>query len=151
MAKPQGGYVAKQCPARAQWDTVRPCEPLPPSPFLQRLFTRGRDFESEVVARLLELHPDALVVTERTPQNGAEREQETFQALRDGVPLILGGRPPADPAGRRVGEPDLLVTAADGGTGPPTSNITSRQKISEDGGHARAAATPSRSYQAVSR
>ena len=63
---------------RAQWDTVRPCEPLPDSPFLQRLFTRGRDFESEVVARLLELHPDALAVTERTPLSGAERERETF-------------------------------------------------------------------------
>ncbi len=115
MAKPQGGYVAKQCPARAQWDTVRPCEPLPPSPFLQRLFTRGRDFESQVVTQLLELHPDALVVTERTPQNGAEREQETFQAMRDGVPLILGGRLPADPVGRRVGEPDLLVATVGGG------------------------------------
>ena len=112
MSKLQGGYVAKQCPARAQWDTVRPCEPLPPSPFLQRLFTRGRDFESEVVAQLLELHPDALVVTQRTPQNGAEREQETLQALQNGVPLILGGRLPADPIGRRVGEPDLLVAAA---------------------------------------
>ena len=112
MSRLQGGYVAKQCPARAQWDTVRPCEPLPPSPFLQRLFTRGRDFESEVVAQLLELHPDALVVTQRTPQNGAEREQETLQALQNGVPLILGGRLPADPIGRRVGEPDLLVAAA---------------------------------------
>ncbi len=115
MANPQGGYVAKQCPARAQWDTVRPCEPLPPSPFRQRLFTRGRDFESEVVAQLLELHPDALAVTQRTPQNTAEREQQTLQAMRDGVPLILGGRLPADPVGRRVGEPDLLVAAAAGG------------------------------------
>ena len=115
MAKPQGGYVAKQCPARAQWDTVRPCEPLPPSPFRQRLFTRGRDFESQLVAQLLELHPDALAVTQRTPQNTAEREQETLQAMRDGVPLILGGRLPPDPVGRRVGEPDLLVAAAAGG------------------------------------
>jgi len=115
MAKPQGGYVAKKCPARAQWDTVRPCEPLRDSPFLQRLFTRGREFESGVVAQLLELHPDALVVTQRTEQNGAEREQETLQAMQDGVPLILGGRLPADPVSRRVGEPDLLVAATGGG------------------------------------
>jgi hypothetical protein len=88
-----GRLRRQQCPARAQWDTVRPCEPA--SPFLQRLFTRGRDFESEVVAQLLELHPDALTVTQRTPQNTAERDQETLQAMRDRVPLILGGRLPA--------------------------------------------------------
>ena len=81
--------------------------------------TRGHDFESEVVAQLLELHPDALTVAQRTPQNTAERNQETLLAIRDGVPLILGGRLPADPVGRRVGEPDLLVAAA--GTGRPTS------------------------------
>lgn len=82
---------------------------------MQRMFARGRDFESEIVAQILGLHPDALVVAQRTERNGAEREQETFQALQDGVPLILGGRLPADPAGRRVGEPDLLVAAAGGG------------------------------------
>jgi hypothetical protein len=82
--------------------------------------TRGHDFESEVVAQLLELHPDALTVTQRTPQNTAERNQETLLAIRDGVPLILGGRLPADPVGRRVGEPDLLVAAADAGR--PTSS-----------------------------
>jgi len=108
MAKPQGVTFAKQCPARAQWDTVRPCEPLPPSPFLQRLFTRGRDFESEVVAQLLELHPDALTVAQRTPQH-------TCRARSGDAPGDARGRPahpgrpssgrPCRPPGRRARPP----------------------------------------------
>ena len=105
--------MAKQCPVRAQWDFIRPCEPLPTSPALARRFTRGQQFEAEVAARLLALHPAAYVIP--GPAR-AGREDATLGAMKAGRPLILAGRLPADLAGRRVGEPDLLV-AATGGPG----------------------------------
>lgn len=108
----QGGYVAKQCPVRAQNETLQPGNLLEPSAVLQRRFERGRRFETEVVAGLLAAHPRAAVMG---GTDAAEAEAATVAAMQAGTPLILNGRLPSDPAGRRVGKPDLLVKAAGAG------------------------------------
>lgn len=121
---PQGGYVAKRCPVKAQWDTIMPCEPLPHSAPVQRRLDRGIEFERQIVGRLLADHRDACVIggqdAERSDATKAEREAATLRAMRDGAPLIIAGRLPADQKGRRVGEPDLLLlAAADDNAGRP--------------------------------
>jgi predicted RecB family nuclease len=109
---PQGGYVAKRCPVRAQLDVLRPCEPLSVAPDVERRFTRAREFEHQLLAALRLRHPD---LVEIAGGDAGAREMATREAMDAGAPLIARGRLPTDQAGRRVGEPDLLVQAAAGG------------------------------------
>jgi predicted RecB family nuclease len=126
---PQGGYVAKQCPVRAQWDAIHPCDPLPPSVALQRRFARGRDFEAEVVAELSHRYPDAVNLLSQDREKRTEREEATSAAMATGSRLIIGGRLATDYSGRRTGEPDLLVASA--GTGYRPVDIKHHRSLVE--------------------
>ena len=105
----QGGYVAKWCPVKAQNDTLQPCEPLLPSPSLERRFEKGRDFEDSILEQVKVLHPGLVVIDPEL--RGEAAEEATLAAMQDGSTLIFGGRLPSDLIGRRVGKPDLLVRA----------------------------------------
>ncbi len=109
----QGGYVAKQCPVRAQNDILVPGVPTPTSAWLQRLFDGGIAFEAEIVTSIVEVCPDAVVISD----HGDDAEVATLRAMQSGAPVILGGRLPSDEVARRVGKPDLLVRADEGGGG----------------------------------
>lgn len=108
---PQGGYVAKRCPQRVEYDVFPPAdvEPLDPPVGVRLRMDDGIAFEAEVFAELVALHPDAVVVDQSQP--APEQQAETSAAMAAGAELILGGWLPTDLVGRRVGRPDLLVRA----------------------------------------
>jgi predicted RecB family nuclease len=129
----QGGYVAKQCPVRAQWDELRPAEPLPPSDAARRRMDEGNEFEAEIFDLLSAELADSVVIERRGAADRADREARTLAAMDAGAPVIIGGRLPTDDATRRVGEPDLLVRASGGGYHPVDvkhhSTLTSSEAV----------------------
>ena len=84
---------------------LQPCEPVAPSAILERRFLRGRQFEADVVAEMRACTPMPSWSRPRTGRSG----RATAEAMAGGANLVIHGRLPADPAGRRVGEPDVLV------------------------------------------
>ena len=110
-----GGYAAKRCPVRTQND-FSPVVPAPdwvPSAELQGLFDAGRQFEAEMFAELLDIHPTTAVLLD-PDLLGGDAIAKTLAAMESGVPLVLGGWLPDDVLGGRSGKPDILVKV-DGG------------------------------------
>ena len=112
----QGGYAAKRCPVRVQFDAQPPddTEPIAATPGERLRMDAGNDFEAEITAQLVMLHPEAVVVDATADR--AHQQAQTLTAMEDGAPLVIGGWLPDDVAGRRVGRPDLLVRTPDAGS-----------------------------------
>jgi hypothetical protein len=109
--RPKNASFAKSCPERVQLDVLQPCEPLPDSPFLQKLFRAGDQHEDETIGGVFDTVEGAVVIDADDPD---AREWHTRQAIAQGAQLIAGGRLPVDFDGHRVGEPDLLVSCGYG-------------------------------------
>jgi predicted RecB family nuclease len=108
-------YAAKQCPVRTH-NAFSPVVPAPewvPSAELQALLDGGREFEAEIFAELLVIHPTTAVLVDPALR-GNDAISKTLAAMESGVPLVLGGWLPDDVTGGRTGKPDILVKV-DGG------------------------------------
>ena len=108
---PRPASFAHACPQRVQLDVLRPCEPLPDSPFLLKLYRAGDEYEDETFASLFAGVEGARVIE---AEDADAREWHTLRALEAGARVVAGGRLPVDHEGHRVGEPDLLVRHGDG-------------------------------------
>ncbi|BBZ22942.1 ribonuclease H-like domain-containing protein [Mycolicibacter hiberniae] len=109
-----GGYPAKLC-ARLTHNEFAPGvpEPAPPRPELESLREAGIAFEGRVVDELRARFGDTGRLLFIENETGAEeRQRRTVAAMKAGVEVIAGGRPP-DVGGRR-GLPDVLVRHQNG-------------------------------------
>ncbi len=111
-----GAYAARSCPVKthnAYDPTVRRSE-VEPDGALAELFDGGARFEAVVLDALIQscrgrvVDLRLLAAESRSTQVDACR-----RALSSGAQVIIGGYLPVDPAGHRVGSPDLLVRGAD--------------------------------------
>lgn len=115
----QGGYVAKQCPVRAQHenDTTLTVGATPVSPVQRARMDAGLAFEAAMFERLVAAGLRVL----RIPEGPArERGVLTRDAVADGFEIVLDAQLPLDPRMRRVGRPDVLVRVGErAGRGAP--------------------------------
>jgi predicted RecB family nuclease len=110
-----GGYAAKQCPVRTHNNyapTVPDPEWVAPAE-LQDLFDAGRQFEAEVFAELIRIHPETAELIDPQLRKDAAIAK-TLAAMESGVAMVLGGWLPEDTTGGRAGKPDILVKVSGG-------------------------------------
>ncbi len=107
-----GAYAAIRCPRRVhnEFDKTiaTSSQQLVPSPVAQERIDAGREFEAHIRQTLRDLHGEDVVTVD--PSVGrSEAMSLTTAAMDAGIPIVLGGWLPNDPAGGRKGRPDILL------------------------------------------
>lgn len=113
---PLGGYVAKQCPVRAQLDldaNVDRSLQVETTAAERARIDAGIEFEKRIFA-VLSTVEGAEIIRAATR---AEAQQETAAAIERGAAIIAGADLPDDVESHRTGKPDVLVQVG-GSTGP---------------------------------
>ncbi|MEZ5135595.1 MAG: ribonuclease H-like domain-containing protein [Acidimicrobiales bacterium] len=103
-------------PPRRHRHRCAPGHPQPaptPATITRRLELSDR-FVADVVATLVEAHPDAVVVPAARLTSASTPPSRPWRR----APVIVGGRLPDDEEGRRRGDPAVLVAAGGGGYHP---------------------------------
>ena len=90
---------------RVQNDALQPCVPRSVAAEVQRRFDQGNAFGTSVV---LEFESRSLGATAAHSENLVSEDDQT-------ATVVIGAELPHDLDGRRIGRPDLLVAAGDGG------------------------------------
>jgi predicted RecB family nuclease len=104
------GYAAKQCARRIHnnWDATIPAVAWEPSAEAQRFIVDGIAFEETIIAALSATLSGSLVLISPDQSKG-DQMRATIGAMKNHVPVILGGWLPDDHLGGRTGRPDVMV------------------------------------------
>lgn len=105
-----GGNDVGRCLTRLHHDRFTWAEPVD-DPVRQRSFDRGFAHEEAINRELVAINSGVVVIPDRIAW--ATGIAETLSAMKDGAPLILGGRI-ANTDGSLVGVPDVLIRRPDG-------------------------------------
>jgi predicted RecB family nuclease len=117
-----GAYAARSCPVKTQnaFDATVEKRAWEPDDSLAELFDGGAAYEAQVLDRLVSTFRGQLVdLRDPADASAGARTRACRDAMRSGVDVIVAGWLPADLAGHRVGQPDLLVRGADQPDGTP--------------------------------
>lgn len=117
-----GSYAARSCAVKTHnaFDRTVPHVGREPDDSLAELFDGGLTYQGEVLDRLLLACAEPVLdLRELADHSGEIRTGACAEAVAAGLPVIMGPTLPPDRAGRRLGNPDLLLRGADRADGRP--------------------------------
>ena len=116
-----GSAAARSCPVKTHntYDRTVPVPDTGPAAELPARVQAARTFEARTLEALVETAAGLVVDLRLLADDPVASTQACQEAMAVGAEVVVGGTLPADPAGHRVGRPDLLVRGADRADGRP--------------------------------